>query len=440
MQGLAVWFAVLLAAMGLGAQSSRGGRAVCPAGKGGTKGRAIPPPLQWLGPRRSSRQAPASARQAAFRRLERAGYQAFYNLNYAATLADFHRLLRLAPNDPEVWNHLAQARLYQEMYRVGALQLSLYGKHNGFFRARRRPLDPRADAAFLAADRRARRLAQRELAHGSPDAEAQYALAAAWGLQGTYDFTLRKAYFAALGDAVKAARYARAAARARPGWAAPQLILGVHDYIAGSLPWTVRWLAHMAGFSGSRREGLERLQRIAVSGAPERVEAQILLAVIDRRQGWNRRAAAWLRGLRRQYPGNALFAAALAATEEAAGEHRRALADYRWLARAPHSDAPSYAQLPWARIWYQVGAIHRRLGQSAAALRAYARAEQVPGAPARWRQKAALASGEIEDAAGRRQAAVADYRRCIARNPASPQARAARRWLRQAYDPPGQHQ
>lgn len=415
MQGLAVWFAVLVVAGGLGAQSSRGG------------------------PRPSPRPAPASARQAAYRRLERAGYQAFYNLNYAATVADFQRLLRLAPDDPAVWNHLAQAQLYQEMYRVGALQLSLYGKTNGFFQARLRPLDARAGATFLAADRQARLLARRELAHGPPDAEAQYALAAAWGLQGTYDFTLRKDYFAALGDAVKAARYARAAARARPGWAAPELILGVHDYIAGSLPWTVRWLAHMAGFSGSRWEGLERLRRIAASRVPQRVEAQILLAVLDRRQGWNRQAAAWLRGLRRQYPENALFAAALAATEEAAGEHHRALAAYRWLARAPHPDAPSYAQLPWARIWYQVGTIHRRLGQSAAALRAYARAEHMPGAPAPWRQQAALAAGEIEDAAGRRQAAVADYRWCIARNPASPPARAARRWLRRAYDPPGQH-
>lgn len=384
--------------------------------------------LGWLGAQTPPKAASAS-QAAAYHRVEQAGYQAFYSLDYPAALADFRRLRRMEPENPAVWNHLAQARLYQEMYRVGALRASLYGKSNAFFDARLKPLNRRACARFLAADRKARQLAQGQLARHPHRADAAYALAAAWGLEGTYDFALRKAYFSALRDAVRADKYARQAARQRPGWAPPQLILGVHDYVAGSLPWTVRWFAHLAGLSGSRKEGLARIRRVATGAAPERVEARILLAVMDRRQGWNRRAAGWLRGLRRRYPRNALFAAELAAAEEAAGEHRKALADYQWLTRAPHPDAPSYAELPWGRIWLAIGGVNRELGRLPAALQAYGRVQQARGAPAPVRQQAALAAGEIEDAAGRRQAALADYRLCLAVDDTGPAARRARRWM-----------
>ncbi|MGH9535137.1 MAG: tetratricopeptide repeat protein [Terriglobales bacterium] len=371
--------------------------------------------------------------EAAYSRLEQAGYRAFYSLDYAAALADFRRLIRLEPQNPAAWNHLAQARLYQEMYRVGALAAELYGPSNAFLHVRLRRLNPRACQAFVAADSRARALARRELAQHPRESAANYALAAALGLRATYEFALRRAYLAAWRDTVRADRYARRSARERPDWAPPQLIVGVHDYVAGSLPWTVRWLARLEGLTGSRRQGLARLQRIAASAAPERIEARILLAVLDRREGWNRRAAAWLRRLSRAYPRNGLFALELARADQAAGRPRQALRDYTWLLRAPHHDAPSYARLPWAEIWLSLGRVHRQLGQSSLALQAFLQVEQMPATSASERQQAALSGGELEDLAGRRRAAVAQYRRCIALDSATPAARAARRWLRHPY-------
>lgn len=370
---------------------------------------------------------------AAYQRWETAGYQAFYNLDYATALADFAHLVRLEPGNSAAWNHLAQARLYREMYRVGALAASLYGKSDAFLHRRLLPLNPRACQAFLAADRRAQALAGRQLARHPQDAASNDAMAVAVGLRGTYDFALRKAYLAALRDSIRADHYARRAARGRPNWAGPQLILGVHDYVAGSLPWTVRWLAHLAGLSGTRRQGIARIRRVAASSAPERVEAWILLAVVDRRQGWNRRAARWLRRLRAAYPRNALFALEFARAEAAAGRRRRALRAYHWLLAAPRLRAPSFARLPWPQIWLTIGGIQRASGRWRAALAAFLQVPRIASASPGERQQAALAAGEVEDLIGRRRAALADYRRCIALDGAAPAAKAARYWLRHPY-------
>ncbi len=377
--------------------------------------------------------AQSTTKAAAYQHWETAGYQAFYSLDYAAALADFARLVQLEPRNPAAWNHLAQARLYREMYRVGALAAGLYAKSDGFLHTRLLPLDPRACRAFLAADRRAEMLARRQLARHPDGAAANYAMAAAIGLRGTYDFALRRAYLAALRDSIRANRYARRAARARGNWAGPQLILGVHDYVAGSLPWTVRWLAHWAGLRGTRRQGIARIRRVARSSAPERVEARILLAVVYRRQGWNRRAARWLRRLRAAYPRNALFALELARAEAAAGRRRRALRAYGWLLAASRGHAPSFARLPWPRIWRAIGAVQLSLRRWHAALAAFLQVPRIASASPAERQQAALAAGEAEDLIGRRRAALADYRRCIALGGAAPAAKAARHWLRHPY-------
>ena len=62
------------------------------------------------------------------------GYDHFYNLEYPEAIADFERAIALHPNDPELHNHLAQAIVFQEMYRDGALESELVSGNNSFLR------------------------------------------------------------------------------------------------------------------------------------------------------------------------------------------------------------------------------------------------------------------------------------------------------------------
>ena len=46
------------------------------------------------------------------------GYEHFYNLEYPEASADFEKASAQHPNDPELHNHLAQALVFQETYRI----------------------------------------------------------------------------------------------------------------------------------------------------------------------------------------------------------------------------------------------------------------------------------------------------------------------------------
>lgn len=367
--------------------------------------------------------------------LTATGFDHFYNLEYPQAIADFARLTQLEPQNPSAWNHLSQAYLYQEMERVGALASELYGPGDPILKIRLLPLDPAAAQRFQSANQRALALAQAETQAHPSDAAAAYALAVAWGLRGTFDFVLRKAYWNALTDAGKARRAALRAVALRPDWREPLLILGVDDYIVGSLPWMVRWLAHLGGFSGNKRRGIARIHDVASNPGSARTEAQILMVVVDRREGWNRQAIPWLAALEQAYPRNVLFAVELGDAAEAAGQHAAATAAFRSVLARAAARAPGFQQAPLSRVWYQLGNIDRLFSRFPEALTDYRQAESALQAEPRYRQAAALAAGQVEDQLGRRPAALADYRRCIAINPDGPAAHLAERYLDHPFHP-----
>lgn len=387
--------------------------------------------------RPGSNAAAACAATDTAARLVSIGYDHFFNLEYAAARNCFALLTRQQPNAAAAWNHLAQDDLYAEMYRVGALASELYGHGNPFLQAKLLPLDPAATRRFEAEDGRAISLAT--AAAKTPDRPAAiaagdwYDLAVAWGLRGNYDFVLRKAYMSALSDATQARRAAQRAAQLRPGWLEPQLILGVDDYVAGSLPWEVRWLADLGGYGGNKQRGIARIRRVAESQTAARSDAAVLMVVIARREGWNDRSIPWLERLGRTYPRNVLFAVELGEAQEAAGRHADALATYESVVARARAGAPGFARAPLDKVHYDLGNIERLLSRWDAALRDYRAAAAAPGAARQYRQAALLAAGQVEDARGQRAAALDCYRRCIVLNPQGPAARAARGYLDHAY-------
>lgn len=374
-----------------------------------------------------------AAAQTAGPALVSIGFDHFYNLEYPAAISTFQKEARLTPSDPAAWDHLAQGELYQEMYRVGALASQLFGHGNPFLKTTLLPTDPEVVRRFLEANQKALALADAQLATQPDNAELCYDRAVAWGLRGTFDFVLRKAYWAALGDATKARHDATRAVALRPGWHDPELILGVNNYIVGSLPWAVRLLAHLSGFSGSKQAGIAEIRDVAVHSGGASTEAKVLLVVVDRREGWNQLAVPWLAELRREYPRNVLFAVELAEANEAAGAHEQAIAAYRDVIERARAGAPGYERAPLDKVWYDLGTIDRLFSRYPQALADYQQVEQAPRAEWRYRQAAALGAGQMEDLLSQRAAARTSYQRCIAINPDGAAAHAARSYLNRPY-------
>ncbi len=357
------------------------------------------------------------------------GLDHFYNLEYNRAVASFQQLTRLTPASPAAWNHLAQAELYREMYRIGALESELYGHGDPFLQTRLLPPDPAAINAITAADDQARALATAAVAAHPGDAQAHYALAAAWALRGNLDFSLKKSYWGALGDAKAARREAERAVALAPDFVDPKLIIGVQNYVAGSLPWGVRLMSALVGYRGNKELGRQQVADVAAHGEHARTDAAVLLGVMDRRDGLNRQAAPLWAGLARQYPRNPLFAVEAAEALEAAGEHDAARAAYeRILARAD-SGAAGYQHAPLDKVWYDLGNIERVYSRWSAAAADFEKVWNLHGARTLDRQAAALAAGEAYRRAGDPAAARNAYLRCAGLDPASPAGRAARRAL-----------
>lgn len=366
------------------------------------------------------------------------GYDHFYNLEYDQALRDFEQLCRLEPNAPSVWNHIAQVVLYREMYRIGALESQLYGHGDPFLEEKLPPPSPQAEHEFEQKNDRARQLAEAAVEAHPKDAHARYDLAAAWALRGTYDFVLQRSYFGALKDALKARKQADQARQLDPHFVDPLLIIGAQNYIAGSLPWTVKVLASLTGYSGNKQKGVEQIRYVAQHGEHGRTDALVLLAVIERRDGWNRQVIPVLQQLKAMYPHNVLFAVEEAEATEAAGLHDAALREYETILQQARKGAPGYQQAPLDKVWYDIGNIHRLFSRTPQAIAAYRQAMAAPRAQLRYRQAASLATAQVLDLMGQRQQALAEYNRCITLRPDSPAARAARRGLKKSYREPAQ--
>src|ERR1041385_4053613 len=64
----------------------------------------------------------------------------FYNMDYDRSIQEFEQVLKRHPDDPFAVNHLLVAVLFQELYRMGAMDTSEYA-NDSFIGKPHRPAD-----------------------------------------------------------------------------------------------------------------------------------------------------------------------------------------------------------------------------------------------------------------------------------------------------------
>jgi tetratricopeptide (TPR) repeat protein len=162
------------------------------------------------------------------------GFDHFYNLEYDEAIAEFSRAIKGDPDNPERYNHLAQAILYRAMYRGGALESELVTGNNSFLR--RPKLSPSAEDQKLFEDaiQRAMQLAQARIEKNQNDLRASYSLGVSHGIRANYNFLVRKAWMDALRDATAARKLHNRVSELDPSMVDARLVQGAHDYVVGS--------------------------------------------------------------------------------------------------------------------------------------------------------------------------------------------------------------
>ena len=94
---------------------------------------------------------------------------------------------------------------------------------------------------------------------------------------------------------------------------------------------------------------------------------------------------------------------------------------------------PGYAQMPAARILYEAGQIHARLGEQEVALARFDEASKLPGDDI-YVYRAALASADLCMKLDRRSEALRKYRRIADAIPNTDEGKAAKRALKKFQD------
>ncbi len=366
--------------------------------------------------------------------LTRSGFEHYYDLDYDGAVSVFERALKAHPDDPFAVNHLLSAVFYRELYRVGALDTGLYSS-NSFLVKKKFPFDPKVSAEVNELTDRALLLSGQRLAKDPQDVQALYARGLSRALRAEYMALVDKAWLAALRNAIGARRDHEEVLKLAPDYADAKTIVGVHNYVAGSLPWALKAAASLVALNGNKQKGIQYLYDAANAGGETSVDARVALALFLRREQRFEEALTLVRGLAASHPRNFLFALEEANVLKDAGHGLESAAAYRKvLALGRQGNVYYHPHLELAA--FGLGEALRGQHDFAGAAEAYESVRESPSADSDLVEKANLAAGEMYDLLNKRELAVKKYQAVITANAASPSAETARRYLKEPYRNP----
>ena len=362
------------------------------------------------------------------------GFNAFYNLEYDQAIAIFEKAIVQNPGLPDLHNHLAQTLIFREMFRNGALESELVSGSNSFLRHPKLNPTPATEKRILDEIAKSMALADARLKQNPNDTAAMYASGIAYELRSNYFWVVKKAWRDSLKDATAARKLLNRISELEPNNVDARLVQGLHDYIVGSLPFGFKMLGFVIGIRGDKEKGIRMVQEVAKNGKLNRVDAEILLCALYRRENRSKLAVPLVQDLIRRYPRNYLLRMELGQMYSQAGDGVRGLQALEEVARLKEHHAPGFDRVPWEKIYYQQGSIqfwYNDLDKALENMKKVAAAgEEVElnmGVQARLRM------GQIYDMKQRRTEAIEAYKKAIAYAPEAEAAQESKKYLSTPY-------
>ena len=91
---------------------------------------------------------------------------------------------------------------------------------------------------------------------------------------------MQRSFVSALHVALQARSDNEKVLRLDPRYIDAKLVVGVHQYVTGSLPFGIKILAGVAGITGSKSKGIEDLREAGAHGVITSVEARTALGAV----------------------------------------------------------------------------------------------------------------------------------------------------------------
>ena len=362
------------------------------------------------------------------------GFTHFYNLDYDQAIAVFEKAIAQYPGLPDLHNHLAQTLIFREMFRNGALESELVSGSNSFLRRPKLNPTPETGKRILDEIAKAMALADARLKRNPNDTAAMYASGIALGLRSNYFWVVKKAWHDALRDATAARKLHNRISELEPNNVDARLVQGLHDYIVGSLPLGYKMLGFLIGVRGDKAKGILTVQDVAKNGKLNRVDAEVFLCALYRRENQSKLAVPLVQDLIRRYPRNYLLRMELGQMYSQSGDGVRGLQALEEVARLKERHAPGFDRVPWEKIYYQEGSMQfwyndldRSLENMKKVVAAGEELDLNTGV------QAYLRMGQIYDLKQRRAEAIAAYKKAIAYAPQAEAAQESRKYLDTPY-------
>ncbi|HSL53395.1 MAG TPA: hypothetical protein VK868_03325 [Pyrinomonadaceae bacterium] len=248
--------------------------------------------------------ASAQDQHARLDSLRAEGYEALYNLDYETARARFKKMIDLAPDHPAGPQCYASSLWIQHLNDAWKLKSTLYSDKAKDEKPR---VDRKQADEFRRWTRQAKQLSEARLRKDKKDVEALYFLGAAEGLESAFAAGVERKFMPAFRSGQDSVERHRAVLKLAPDFRDAELTIGLMNYVVGSLPLPAKMLAGTMGVRGSKKRGLEALERVAKEGKWARDMARMMLIDLYKREKRFADAAEMARQLAEKYPRNNLF-------------------------------------------------------------------------------------------------------------------------------------
>jgi tetratricopeptide (TPR) repeat protein len=213
-----------------------------------------------------------------------------------------------------------------------------------------------------------------------------------------------------------------------------RLVLGLNQYVVGSLPFYMKLVGFLNGFHGDKEGGIRQLEMVAAHGVQDVFDAKVLLAVIYRRERRSEKAIPLLEELAGRFPRNYLFRFEQVQMYSDLGDKGSALRVLSEIEKLRRDRAPGYAELAVEKIQFARGNLlfwYRELDPALADLQQVTKNADnldLNTAVLAW-----LRVGQIHDLQDQHAEAIEAYGEAVKTAPQSAAAEEAQGYMKKAY-------
>jgi len=375
--------------------------------------------------------------------LHEKGSEDLLNLDYEKAGQTFKEIAALFPDDPTGPLMLASTLWLESLNKARFHQGAIYSTQSFEANSEDKP-DPKVTQEFRDLIRQATQITRTRLQASPHDPRALFTLGEIETLHAAYEITIEGRFLAGLRDGSSGVDKHREVIKLDSNFHDAELTIGLYDYLVGNLPLAAKMIANVTGAHGSKRRGLQTLERVANGGNWGRDNARLLLMVLYKHEQRLAESLALSRSLQDKYPRNYLFKLETANTLiSQAGVERQAshfaAADslekegFGVFASLIRDESSPGSRRGLGLIHFRYGEDLLSLGQPLSAAQQFMAAAAAADNDSQLITHAHLRSGQSFDLAGKRNEALAEYRIVLSRPNSRNSLEQARRGLKEPY-------